>query len=99
MAAAITLTLRAAIMYGSGHHPIDGSGQYLWQQMMRLATASTLYNAPCFGTISWKERTLNDGRCDSPKARTPTMEAAIIYGSGHYPNDGSDNYLWRRPLP
>ena len=37
------------------------------------------HNAPCFGTISWKERTLNDG-------------------SGHYPNDGNDHYLWQRPL-
>ena len=28
---AITLTMAAAIIYGSGHYPNDGSGRYLWQ--------------------------------------------------------------------
>ena len=37
-----------------------------------------IHNAPCFGTMSWKERTLNDGRCDSPE-RT-------------HPNDGSGRF-------
>ena len=32
MAAAITLTMGAAIIYDSDHYPNDGSGLYLWQR-------------------------------------------------------------------
>ena len=52
---------------------------------------------PLPGGTSCKERTLNDGSCDSPKARTLAMGVDSIYGSGHCPNDGSGHYLWQRP--
>ena len=32
-------------------------------------------------------------------AVTLTIEAAIIYGSGHYPNDKGGHYSWQRPYP
>ena len=84
MAAAITLTMAAAIIYDSDHYPNDGSGLYLWQRRWLRGISDLVslihfgrsggrnHNAACFGMISWKERTLNDD-------------------SGHF--------LWQRPLP
>ena len=86
MGAAITLTMAAAIIYDSDHYPNDGSGRYLWQGPLAprnvcpnlLATyfgrsGGRNHNAAYFGTISWKERTLNDGSGHYPND-----------GSGHY---------------
>ena len=36
------------------------------------------HNALCFGMISWKERILNDGRCDSPEGTRAKDDGGII---------------------
>ena len=95
MTAAITLTIAAAVIYGSRRWLRGISDLVSLVHFGRSGGRD--HNAPCFGTISWKERTLNDGMYDSPKARTLTMGATIIYGSRHYPNDGSGHCLWQRP--
>ena len=53
MAAAVTQTMGEAILYGSGHYPNNDSGHF-------GRSGGRDHNATCFGTISWKERTLND---------------------------------------
>ena len=53
MEAAIAITMTAAILYGSGHYPNDDSGHF-------GRSGGRDHNATCFGTISCKERTLND---------------------------------------
>ena len=85
MRAAITLTMAAAIIYDSDHYPNHGSGRYLWQRPLASRNFDLVslvhfgrsggrdHNAPCFGTISWKERTLNDGSGHYPND-----------GSGYY---------------
>ena len=74
MTATITLTMAAAVIYGSGRWLRGNSDLVSLVHFGRSGGRD--HNAPCFGTISWKERTLNDG-------------------SGHYPNDGSGQYLQR----
>ena len=80
MAAAITLTMRAAITLTTGAAFFYDSGRWL-RRISHLVSLVHFgrsggrdHNARCFDTISWKERTLNDG-------------------SGHYPNDVSGHYL------
>ena len=81
MTATITLTMATAAIYGSGRW-LRGISDLL--SLVHFGRSGGRdHNAACFGAISWKERTLNDGRCYSPKARTLTMGAAIIYGNGH----------------
>ena len=76
MAAVIALTMAAAIIYGSGRW-IRGIPDLV--SLVHFGRSGGRdHNAPCFGTISWKERTLNDGRCDSPETTRPND------GSGHF---------------
>ena len=45
--------MTAAILYGSGHYLKDDSVHF-------GRSGGRNHNATCFGTISWKARTLND---------------------------------------
>ena len=82
MGAAITLTMGAAIIYGSGRWLRGISDLVSLVHFGRSGGRD--HNAPGFVRLSWKERTLNDGRYDSPE--------------GTHPNDGSGHYLLQRPL-
>ena len=77
--------MTAAILYGSGHYPNDDSGHV-------GRSDGQDHNATCFGTISWKERTLNDdsGHSLLAAAITLTMAAAVIYGSRRWLRGISD---------
>ena len=92
MAAAITLTIRAAIIRGSGHYPNN-----------KLSPLDPLL--PCTSGPPAPARTPREsycsllGRLSMSAAVTLTMGEAIIYGSGRYPNDRGGYYLWQRPLP
>ena len=88
MAAAITLTIGAAIILSSGHYLNNGfppPGESYCSLLGRLSMAAAV--------------TLTMGETLSMAAAvTLTIEAAIIYGSGRYPNDWRGHYLWQRPL-
>ena len=79
MAAAITLTMAAAITLTMGAAVIYGTGRWLRQISALVSlvhfgrSGGQDHNAPCFGTISWNERTLNDGSGHYPND-----------GSGHF---------------
>ena len=77
-----TLTMGAAIIYCSGHWLRGISDLVSLVHFGRSGGRD--HSAPCCGTISGKERTLNDGRYDSPE--------------GAHPNDESGHYLLQRPL-
>ena len=71
MTATITLTMAAAVIYGSGRWLRGISDLVSLVHFGRSGGRD--HNAPCFGTISWKERTLNDVSGHYPND-----------GSGHY---------------
>ena len=59
MAAAITLTMTEAVFYGSGRWFRGISDLVSLVHFGRSGERD--HNALCFGMISWKERTENDG--------------------------------------
>ena len=71
MTATITLTMAAAVIYGSGRWLRGISDLVSLVHFGRSGGRD--HNAACFGTISWKARTLNDGSGHYPND-----------GSGHY---------------
>ena len=94
MAAAITLTIEAAIIYGSGHYPNDKGSHSSWQRPLPQQCSLALgFSLPCTSGPPAPARTPGEfycsllGRLSMAAAITLTMGVTIIYGSGHYPND------------
>ena len=94
MTATNTLTMAAAVIYGSGRRLRGNSDLVSLVHFGRSGGRN--HNAAYFGTISWKERTLNDG---TGHYLNDGNGHYLNDGSGHYPNDGSGHFLWQRPLP
>ncbi len=84
MTATITLTIAAAVIYGSGRWLRGNSNLVSLVHFGRSGGRD--HKAPCFGTISWKKRALNDGGGHYPIEWN-------VYGSGRYPTSGSAHYL------
>ena len=76
MTATITLTMAAAVIYGSGRWLRGISDLVSLVHFGRSGGRD--HNAPCFGTISWKERTLNDGSGHYPNDKIGHYLAAVI---------------------
>ena len=90
MAAAVTLTIEAAIIYGNGHYPNDQCGHHFLAAIITLTMDSRpwilFYLAP-----------LGPPHLLGPQGNSTVV--SLTDPQNTHPEDVGGHYLWQRPLP